>query len=496
MFASFLNTTKSKISDRQNFAAVLLLLPVLLTACGGGGTVSVERSSRTLEAEQPPFETSDDVSLEAPDEGIEPTADEKPVIVALMLPLSGPEGDTGQALLRAATIAFFDAYDPRLQLLPLDTQADPVVAEQRAKHAIEAGASVVLGPLLAENVRAVGQVLAPTGITVIGFSNDSSVAAPGRFIMGFLPEAEVKRVVDYAVGQGLSNFGALVPLGRYGNRIRTSFGDAIAETKAVISAIESYPPDADALFEPVKRLARYDERRDDVRREVRFLRSLSDDLTDEIAVAVEQAEVMEGVSFDAVLVPEGGALMRTLAPLLPFYEIDPNRVKLLGTGLWNDEGLLGEPPLQGAWFAAPDPTAPAEFMARFEQIYGTAPPRLATLAYDAMALIAAMARQPSAGKQPESDQLDDTEDFHTVSLRSNNHPPLDQVLSADPRFAVARFMKPEGFVGLDGLFRFLEDGTVERSLAVLEVKRGGLNVIDPAPASFPAFGFSLKASGK
>lgn len=493
MFASFLNNKKGKTPAPLGPVSACVLLPLLLAACGGGGgvpfenTVQLPETEQLQPVEQPPEPGPVDQEPETP-----LTADEKPIVIALMLPLSGPEGGTGQALLRAATMALFDSYDPRLRLLPLDTEADPLVAQERARQAVEAGASVVLGPLLAENVRTVGQVLAPTGIPVIGFSNDSTVAAPGRFIMGFLPEAEVKRVVDHAVGQGLSNFGALVPVGRYGDRIRTSFGDAIADTKAAISAIESYPPDAAALFEPVKRLARYDERRDDVRREARFLRSLSDDVTDEIATSVEDAEVMEGVSFDAVLVPEGGALMRTLAPLLPFYEIDPNRVKLLGTGLWNDEGLLGEPPLQGGWFAAPDPATPAEFMARFEQTYGTAPPRLATLAYDAMALVTAMARQPVEEGQAESVEPADTDNLFRTSARPADEPLTEQKLMGNPRFAISRFMKPEGFVGLDGLFRFLEDGTIERSLAVLEVNRDGFKVIDPAPASFPAFGYALK----
>lgn len=482
MFASLLNNNMAKMSVTIRSLAALVFLPLALAACGGG-TAPVERASKLPGEErqasnaQPETQEPEELSPT-----VELAADEKPIIVVLMLPLSGPEGDTGQALLRAATIALFDAYDPRLRLVPMDTRADPEIAEQRAHQAVEAGASIVLGPLLAANVQAVGDVLAPTGIPVVGFSNDSSVAAPGRFIMGFLPEAEVKRVVDYAVGQGLGNFGALVPMGRYGNRIRTSFGDAISATKAVVSAIESYPPDADALFEPVKRLARYDERRDDVRREVRFLRALSDDMTDEIAETIEDAEVMEGVDFDAVLVPEGGALMRTLAPLLPFYEIDPNRVKLLGTGLWNDEGLLGEPPLQGAWFAAPDPTAPKEFMAKYEAIYGAPPPRLATLAYDAMALVASMARQPVTPKD-----VDGVETFASGDQLTGNRP-----IVTDPRFDLARFMTPQGFIGLDGPFRFLEDGTVERSLAILEVNRAGFKVVDPAPASFPAFGYALR----
>ena len=375
-------------------------------------------------------------------------------------------------------MALFDAYDPRIKILPLDTESDFDVAETRADEAIAARVSIVLGPLLSANVEAVGDRFREAGIPVIGFSNDSTVAAEGRFVMGFLPEAEVKRVVDHAVGQGLENFGALLPVGRYGDRIRTAFGDTADTSDITVSAIESYPPDADALFDPVKRLARYDERRDDVRREVRFLRSLRDDVTDEIADDLEDAEVMEGVEFDAVLVPEGGALMRTLAPLLPFYEIDPNRVKLLGTGLWNDEALLGEPPLQGAWFAAPDPAAPQSFLTRYEEVYGETAPRIATLAYDAMSLVATLMKKPL-----EDDNLSIDPELASVDQR---------LKIADPRFALERFLSPEGFIGVDGLFRLLPDGTTERALAILEVNRRGFQVVDPAPESFPAFGYALR----
>ncbi len=387
------------------------------------------------------------------------------IIVALLLPLSGSEAEIGQALLRSATMALFDAYDPRLVLLPLDTKANVADAEKVAQQALDEGASIVLGPLLAGNVSAAGKVLEGSGVPLIGFSNDSAVAAPGRFIMGFLPELEVKRVVDYAVSLGLVEHAALVPDGRYGNRVREAFGDAVSAAGATIAAIESYPPDPEAVFEPVKRLSNYDSRRKEMRDEIRFLRSLGDDVTDEIANELSKSEVLEGVSYDAVLLPEGGELLKTLGPLLPFYEIDPNKIKLLGTGLWNDDSLLREPPLQGAFFAAPDPAAPHAFLARYAETFGVEPPRITTLAYDAMALVALLAREES--------------------LLGDNGNRLS-------RFSSEVLMSETGFSGLDGLFRFLPDGTIERALAVLEVNRRGFQVVDAAPAAFPSFGYALR----
>lgn len=439
--------------------SVFFCFSLLLAACGPQAPTPAVTQAQPVAAQAEEAATTLQPAETLVDATEVQSADK--VKVAIMLPLTGSEAPTGQALLRSAVMALFDAYDPRLVLLPYDTKADPNETEALARQAIEEGVSVVLGPLLATNLEVAGEILQPAGIPLIGFSNDSRVAAPGRYIMGFIPESEVKRVVDFAVARGLQEQAALVPDGRYGARVRTAFGDAISAAGGTIAAIENYPPDPDAVFEPVKRLSNYDERRKDMRDEIRFLRSLGDDMTDEIATELSKSEVLEGITYDAVLLPEGGELLGTLAPLLPFYEIDPNKVKLLGTGLWSDPGLLREPPLQGAWFAAPEPTAPTAFLEKLEERFGEAPPRIATLAYDAMSLVAHLLRT--------------AEDAPAVAPFSND-----------------RLMNETGFAGIDGLFRFLPDGTIERPLAVLEINRRGFQIVDAAPSAFPSFGYALR----
>lgn len=439
-----------------------LFLCFVLAACGPELPAPQTILTQTLPT--PAVQSVAEAEEEAPVQLVTSDPDEK-IVVAILLPLSGSDSEVGHALLSSATMALFDAYDPRISLLPIDTQGDVIATEAAAYQAIEAGASIVLGPLLATNVETAGNVLSQAGIPLIGFSNDSRVAKPGRFIVGFMPELEVKRVVDYAIGLGLTEQAALVPDGRYGSRVREAFGDAVSAAGAEVAAIENYPPDPEAVFEPVKRLSNYDERRKEMRDEIRFLRSLGDDLTDEIAEELSKSEVLEQVTYDAVLVPEGGELLKTLAPLLPFYEIDPNNIKLLGTGLWNDETLLREPPLQGALFAAPHPEGPTSFLERFETTFGFRPPRITTLAYDAMSLVAQLARE---------------------------EPIVDEGGETVSRFAPQLLMNETGFVGVDGLFRFLPDGTVERSLAVLEINRRGFRVADPAPEAFPSFGYALR----
>jgi len=153
--------------------------------------------------------------------------------------------------------------------------------------------------------------------------------------------------------------------------------------------------------------------------------------------------------FDAVLLPEGGTLLRALAPLLPYYDVDPHQVKFLGTGLWDDPIIGREPALDGGWFAAPSPDARNAFLTRFSQAYGTSPPRISSLSFDGVALAGSLAKLPRG-----------------------------------QRFSAATLTSPNGFTGIDGIFRFAPDGGTERGLAVLEVTANGFKVVSPAPTTF------------
>ena len=156
-----------------------------------------------------------------------------------------------------------------------------------------------------------------------------------------------------------------------------------------------------------------------------------------------------GADFDALLLPQGGERLKATARQLRQAGLDASQVRLLGSGLWDDPATVGEPALVGGWFAASPPDARAQFEAKFRATYGHAPPRLASLSFDAAALAAVLAKNGGA----------------------------------DP-FTTDAILNPRGFAGVDGLFRFTPDGLVQRGLAVIEVGPQGNTVVSPAPSSF------------
>lgn len=353
-----------------------------------------------------------------------------PVKVALLMPMSGRSGDLGQAMLKAAQLALFDVGSATFELMPLDTQSTPEGAAAAARQAAAAGSNLILGPIFADDVRAAKPVAAQAGIPMIAFTTDWKLAGNDTYVMGFLPFAQVSRVAQYAQTQTVSPLAVYAP--------QTEYCDVVISTLQRSGA-------------QMLRVGRYAAGET-------ALQTMVQDFAVQSGITPANPEDVNSKpagtpDFRALMLPVGGESLRTLVSLFDIAGIDNQNTRFIGTGLWDDDSLTRNPALYGGWFAAPDPALRRDFEKRYLESYGSAPPRLATLAYDATALAAVLSR------------------------------------TADPHpFSRSRLTNPRGFAGIDGLFRLRPDGLNDRGLAVLEVQSGRARVIDPAPTAFVGSG--------
>jgi hypothetical protein len=339
------------------------------------------------------------------------------VKVALILPLSGQgnAGVTAQSMRNAAEMALAEFNNPNIQLLVKDDGGSAAGADQAAQQAIAEGAEIILGPLFAQSVSAAGQVARGRGIPVIAFSTDASVAAPGVHLLSFLPESEVNRVVTYAAQQGKRSFAALIPDNAYGTVVQAAFQQAVAAHGGRVVAMERYPLDRAQIQPSVQRVA-------------------------------------QGArQIDSIFVPDGADSVSAIVQALAGAGI--SKKQLIGTGLWDDPRIFAEPGVHGGWFAAPDPSGFRAFSGRYRARYGQDPVRPATLAYDAVSLVAALVKTQGPA-----------------------------------RFSEETLTNASGFAGVDGVFRFRPNGTNQRGLAVMRVTASGGQVISAAPKAFGAGG--------
>lgn len=336
------------------------------------------------------------------------------VTVALLLPLGSSTG-LGQAMKNAATLALAEFPQADIRILVKDDGGSDQGGRAAAQAAISEGAQAILGPVFAPAVAGAASVARPAGVPIIAFSTDATVASRGVYLLSFLPQADVERIVSFAGQRGKRSFGALVPDNGYGLIVEAALREVAGRSGGRVVMVERYRPD-------------------------------KSDLAAKAAAIGAAASQM-----DALLVPEGADGAPAIVAALRQAGITAGRVQLLGSGQWEDPRVARDPALAGAWYPAPDKAGFDAFAGRYSARFGSAPPRVASLAYDAATLAAGLVR--AAGSTAFSEQV---------------------------------ITNPNGFIGVNGLFRFTSNGLNQRGLAVYEVGPSGARILNPAPRTFQA----------
>lgn len=361
---------------------------------------------------------ADDYRLEEEPGLTPPHMRDRPMVrAALLLPFSASnEGARAEAasMLNAAELALFERGGEHFLLIPKDTGGTAGGARAAAQSALREGADVILGPLFGHSVQAAADVAWRQGVPVIAFSTDRTVADEGAYLLSFPPEEEVERLSKYALAQGAGGVALLGPQNEYTRRIGERLQANSEQGGLLLAASELYPPqNANASTAAMQDLRR------------------------------------QRSAFDALFLTETNEALVEMSGLLGVNDLGADDVLLFGSTLWRENpGLRSVTYLNGALVAGPDQRARTGFETSYRAAYGSAPSRLASLAYDA------------------------------VSLAS-------YLRGAEGGAAEQRLANPRGFVGVDGLFRFGPDNVAERALAVYRLTPAGFQQIESAPASFP-----------
>jgi len=290
--------------------------------------------------------------------------------VALLVPLTGTNAGVGQSLANATQMALLDTKNERVRITTYDTNGGAAAAAQRA---LADGNRLILGPLLADDVKAVAPIARRAGVPVVSFSNDITAAGNGAYLMGYVPGQSIERVVGYAKAQGVSDFAGLVPNGTYGERASSAFLRAVERAGGQVRSLQTYDRAAGSLSAAVTRMA-------------------------------------PNGPYQGVLIADGGATAALAVPMV--RRNGGGGAHVLGTELWNSESsVAARPALAGAWYASVSNTLYRQYAAKYRARFGVGPYRLSSLGYDAVLLTVRIARDWPIGSPFPEERLRDHDGF-------------------------------------------------------------------------------------
>jgi branched-chain amino acid transport system substrate-binding protein len=316
----------------------------------------IQLGSRTLDFGGPPAQTISG-PMTAP-AGPTQSFGRGPVPVTLLLPLSGDPAlvGVGQSLANASRLAiqFIEANPNIAENITItlrDTGSTVQGATAAASAAVAGGAKLILGPLKAEEVTAVGAVARASGVPVMGFSNNPAAAGPGVYLLSVLPDMEMKRALGWVKAQGRRGIAGAFPATPFGQAQELAFRQQAIAAGFAPSAVYTFSSAAEAQQ------------------------------------IVNQAlpDIQKGM-IDTLFLPD-----RSTAPsfglLLAQAGIAPDMLQIVGSADWEgDPTIATSSQLSGAVYPAVDPAGMTAISADYQRQFGSQPHALATIAYTATIL--------------------------------------------------------------------------------------------------------------
>lgn len=281
-----------------------------------------------------------------------------PVRVALLLPLSGDPSliDVGTSMANGAQLAMDyiagnASMHDNITLVLKDTGPNAGGAASAANQAVQEGASLILGPLKADQVSSAGAIARAAGIPLIGFSNNSGAAQAGVYLLSVLPEEEVHRSMGYAKAQGRRAFAGVFPSNAYGRIQKAAFQQAASDLGVSIVGVYDYADEGAAR-----------------------------------AVVAQLAPTLLAGQIDTLFLPDR-ATAPSFGVLLEQASVPAGGVLIVGSADWNNDAqILNTSYFVGAIYPCVDDTGYQAILPLYTQRFGGTPHPLVTMAYTGVIL--------------------------------------------------------------------------------------------------------------
>lgn len=438
------------------FVLTALMLGFFLNSCslksrdGSDGKIAPIVSgatNKTAQSLQPESQTGYFQDRDLPNESF---AINK-IKVALLLPLSGKNKDLGWSLANGATLSLFENDNKHsVELVLFDSGDDVVDTKKALKAIVDAGIKFVIGPVFSNAILEIEPIVREKKIIMISLSNNQELFGKvgedfGILLAGVLPEAQIDRIVGRSVRQSKFNFAIIAPNNSYGRTVANIYKQMVKGRDGNLIAEQFYEPSDQSIDLATSKVL--------------------NSFTVPIGVLQSHKNNIKNISeYDKnyaqiIFIPDSGKNLLKVANSLKQKNIEEKRFQIVGINQWEEPITLTSKALEGAWFVAPDNREFQIFEKKYSKHFGKVPPRVSSIVYDLVAVMTKLSR-----------------------VRGSEIRIKDIVEFSD--YIDGGKIKVNGFVGIDGAFRFLSNGLNQRNMAIFKISNGGFEMIERPATTF------------
>ena len=311
---------------------------------------------------------------------IQKTSAEEKIKIGLLVPTTGQHSEIGKSIIKSVRLAINKIDNPLIEILPRDTQSNPLITLRKAKELNEIGVKIIIGPVFNKNLIYLDEIKDVIFLSLTNkiINNPKNIISTGinsgsqfNTISKFLKINEIKKTI------------ILIPKENYKEEIEK----AIQQSKIKVNKVHYYESDPTKLTNQIEEITKYFQRKQNLENEIKRLEKSNKPNKKREIEDLKKLDTLGKVDFDAIIISDFDESLKSITTSLLYTDVSPKDVYFITLNQWFDESLLKETSSQPIYFPSINKENYDYFIKTYHETFNEYPNQLSFLSYDLIGLV-------------------------------------------------------------------------------------------------------------
>ena len=307
------------------------------------------------------------------------SAEEK-IKIGLLVPITGQHSEIGKSIIKSVRLAINKIDNPLIEILPRDTQSNPLITLRKAKELNEIGVKIIIGPVFNKNLIYLDEI---KDVIFLSLTNKIINNPKNIISTGINSGSQFNTISKFQKINEIEKTIILIPKENYKEEIEK----AIQQSKIKINRVHYYESDPTKLTNQIEEITKYFQRKQNLENEIKRLEKSNKPNKKREIEDLKKLDTLGKVDFDAIIISDFDESLKSITTSLLYTDVSPKDVYFITLNQWFDESLLKETSSQPIYFPSINKENYDYFIKTYHETFNEYPNQLSFLSYDLIGLV-------------------------------------------------------------------------------------------------------------
>ena len=311
---------------------------------------------------------------------IQKVSAEEKIKIGLLVPITGQHSEIGKSIIKSVRLAINKIDNPLIEILPRDTQSNPLITLRKAKELNEIGVKIIIGPVFNKNLIYLDEI---KDVIFLSLTNKTINNPKNIISTGINSESQFNTISKFQKINEIEKTIILIPKVNYKEEIEK----AIQQSKIKVNRVHYYESDPTKLTNQIEEITKYFQRKQNLENEIKKLEKSDEPNKKREIEDLKKLDTLGKVDFDAIIISDFDESLKSITTSLLYTDVSPKDVYFITLNQWFDESLLKETSSQPIYFPSINKKNYDYFIKTYHETFNEYPNQLSFLSYDLIGLV-------------------------------------------------------------------------------------------------------------